>query len=198
MKKILSIILLVLLSVLNLVACGGSSTNTPQQNPDTPPTGTPDGNTTAPPPATAEPQPSDDAGYIKVLYNSIYWRERMDGSVIVRSEEELRSFSKQLMPTSTNGSNEEYISKLTGEQYDEEFFKDHLLVFITVGESSGSNRHELTSVTEDNGVLTININRLMPEIGTADMAGWLITIELSNDYSADKTEVIFTDVQRSS
>jgi len=31
-------------------------------------------------------------------------------------------------------------------------------------------------------------------MGTADMAGWLIIIELSNDYSQHEIDVIMTDV----
>jgi len=119
----------------------------------------------------------------------------MDGTSIVRSAGELCDYYNELKAASINELDEDLVWRLTGEQYNDAFFAEHFLVLITVSEPSGSNRHELTSITDDNGVLSIHIDRLLPEIGTADMAGWLIVIELSNNYSINETDVIFTDVR---
>jgi len=195
MKNLISVTLLMLFSTLILAACGGGETSvgaqdTPQESPDL----TPDANEDTAPPSAAEPVPPGDISSIKVLYNRIDWRDDMDGSLIVRSAEELHNFYDELKAVSMNELDDDLIWRLTGEQYNDAFFAKHFLVLITVSEPSGSNRHELTSITDDNGVLSIHIDRLLPEIGTADMAGWLIVIELSNDYSINEADVVFTNV----
>ena len=194
MKNFISMTLVILFSILCLSACGGDTMiAAPPQNPEE----TTDIDTEPPQPPADDPEdtlPPGDVGSVKVLYNSIDWRENMDSSLIIRSVEELRKFSEDLNVTKANGYDDDVISRLTGEQYDEAFFSEHFLVMITVSESSGSNRHELSSIADDNGVLSIEIERHLPEVGTTDMAGWLITIELSNNYSITDTSIIFTDV----
>jgi len=184
MKKLISITLLVLATTIILTACGGSGmTTTPQQSPDVTPDVTPDPGTSTTPPPITDPLPPDGVSSVKVLYNRIDWRENMDRTVIIRSVEELLEFSESLEIIRLNGRDEGLIERITGVKYDDAFFEDHFLVMVTVSETSGSNRHEVTSVKINNGMLDIEIERQIPDVGTADMAGWLITIELSNDYS---------------
>ena len=195
MKSLISVTLLMLFSTLILAACGGGGAPAgaqpmPQESPDL----TPDVNGDTTPPATAAPVPEGDISSVKVLYNRIDWRENMDGSSIIRSAEELRNYYEELKAVSMNELDDDLVWRFTGEQYNDAFFAEHFLVLITVSEPSGSNRHELISITDDQGVLSIHIDRLLPEIGTADMAGWLIVIELSNDNSINEADVIFTDV----
>ena len=57
-------------------------------------------------------------------------------------------------------------------EYDEDWFADHRLVLVHLGEGSGSVRHEVTEVTPD----VIEIVRLLPEESTADEAAWHILI----------------------
>ena len=192
MKKIFSIPVMVLSIILILSACGGSDMpSTPQQSPDV----TPDVNTDAVPPLTAEPLPPGDVSTITVLYNRISWWDNMDATSKVQSVEELQEFYENLKAADMNELDEDLVWRFTGGKYDDNFFAGHFLVLITVAENSGSNRHDLTSIEEDSGVLTIHIDRQLPFIGTADMAGWLIIIELSNNYSINETKVVFTDVQ---
>jgi len=194
MKNLISVTLLMLFSTLFLAACGGGAPEgvqpMPQESPDAAPDV--DGDTT--PPATAAPVPDGDISSIKVLYNRIDWRENMDGTSIIRSAEELHRYYDELKAVSMNELDDDLVWRLTGEQYNDAFFAENFLVLITVSEPSGSNRHELISITDDNGVLSIHIDRLLPEIGTADMAGWLIVIELSSDNSINEADVIFTNV----
>jgi len=103
-------------------------------------------------------------------------------------------FYNELEALNSNELDDELVWRFTDGKYDDSFFADNFLVLITVGEISGSNRHALSSISEDNNVLTINIDREVPLTGSADMAGWLITIELTNNYSVTKADVIFTDV----
>jgi len=198
MKNLISVTLVMLFSTLILAACGDGGVPdagqpVPQESPDLTPDVT--GDTTAP--ATVEPVPAGDISSIKVLYNRIDWREGMDGTSIIRSTEELSNYYNELKAVNVNELDDDIVWRLTGEQYNDAFFAGHFLVLVTVAEPSGSNRHEVTSITDDNGVLTIHIDRLIPEIGTADMAGWLIVIELSNDHSINETDVIFNYVPQS-
>lgn len=70
--------------------------------------------------------------------------------------------------------------------YTDEWFETNNLLLVIVGEGSGSVRHKITSVTirnydlesfnEEDFALQINVQRLVPEIGTCDMAEWHIMI----------------------
>ena len=192
MKKFFLIMALVLTLVFILSACGGNDMpSTPQPTPDL----TPDIDTDTTPPPTAEPQPPGDVSSIKVVYSRISWRENMFETVKIQSVDELQDFYENLKAIDINSLDDDLVWRFTDGHYDDEFFTSHFLVLITTSENSGSNRHELTSIEENNGVLTIHIDRLLPYIGTMDMAGWLIIIELSNDYSINETNVIFNDVQ---
>ena len=63
-------------------------------------------------------------------------------------------------------------------KYDDDWFASHQLVIVLLEESSGSIRHEVESVTAGDSP-SIVIRRLVPEIGTCDMAEWHILIELA-------------------
>lgn len=63
-------------------------------------------------------------------------------------------------------------------KYDDDWFASHQLVIALLEESSGSVRHEVESVTAGDSP-SIVIRRLVPEVGTCDMAEWHILIELA-------------------
>ncbi len=65
--------------------------------------------------------------------------------------------------------------------YGEAFFADHILVVALATESSGSNRHGVESVSLEDGCLSVAVRRTVPEIGTADMADWLIVVEIPRE-----------------
>ena len=68
------------------------------------------------------------------------------------------------------------------DRYTDSFFKTHCLVLILLEESSGSNRHKITSVHQDEaGKLNVTINTIVPEVGTCDMAQWHILLETTAD-----------------
>lgn len=67
------------------------------------------------------------------------------------------------------------------EKYDDEWFKENDLLLVVLSEGSGSNRHEVTSVTRDSISGTkVSIKRIVPESGTCDMAEWTIFIEINS------------------
>ena len=74
--------------------------------------------------------------------------------------------------------------------YTELFFMQKYLVIVSLEESSGSIRHRVDNVHENGEII---ITRLIPEIGTADMAGWDIIIELDKEFTADTFSVVIID-----
>ena len=76
--------------------------------------------------------------------------------------------------------------------HDESFLKYNVLVIILIQESSGSIRHELESVTTDDDSVIFGIKRIIPEMGTTDMAQWHILISIpSVSYNDEDIKVIF-------
>ena len=62
------------------------------------------------------------------------------------------------------------------ERYDEAYFSENVLLLVLLEEGSGSNRHEVTAVMKQEDGMEIAIDRILPEIGTTDMAEWHIFI----------------------
>lgn len=69
--------------------------------------------------------------------------------------------------------------------YDEAWFETHQLLLVLLEEGSGSVRHTVTKVTA-RPAASINIDRLIPEVGTDDMAEWHILIETDRLFDAGK------------
>ena len=65
------------------------------------------------------------------------------------------------------------------EHYSDTFFAESFLVLVLLEEGSGAIRHKVESVEENGDIV---ISRLLPEMGTADMAQWHIIIELDKTY----------------
>ena len=78
------------------------------------------------------------------------------------------------------------------DKYDDNWFSNHKLMVISLGESSGSIRHEVTDLTSD----YVTIKRIVPEIMTCDMAAWDILIELDKTATiSDNFKVNLTELQ---
>lgn len=75
-----------------------------------------------------------------------------------------------------------------GEKYDDKFFENHELIIVLLKEGSGSIRHEVEKVVltqSQSGEYSVQpfIKRIVPEVGTCDMAYWQIIIEIGRDYA---------------
>jgi len=79
--------------------------------------------------------------------------------------------------------------------FDDDFFKANFLLFIILQEGSGSVRHRVESVSQDNNSLLVKITRIMPEIGTCDMAQWHIVLVLDKSLF-DKNVELAIEVER--
>ena len=63
----------------------------------------------------------------------------------------------------------------TSDMLREEFFENNVIVMLRFEEGSGSIRHSVERIASDGRIF---VNRYLPEMGTADMAGWHIRITL--------------------
>lgn len=86
-----------------------------------------------------------------------------------------KRFEAQLTPT--NG-------------FTDDFFANNMLLLITLQEGSGSTRHAVKSIDNDGNIA---ITRELPEIGTADMAQWVIVIELPKTFANKDFKLIITN-----
>ncbi len=117
--------------------------------------------------------------------------------VKIGSEEELASYIEENGDRYFLGSTENYDDYRIGfsdlaEKFDSEFFSEKMLVMAVLEEGSGSVTHEMCGVTEDNEII---LTRIVPEVGTCDMAQWHIVMEMpreraeNNDFTVSFEEV---------
>lgn len=81
-------------------------------------------------------------------------------------------------------------------EYDADFFAKNYLILVLLEEPSGSNRHKVESVAQtDDKKLSVFIDRIVPEVGTCDMAQWHIILELSRDVLVEdaKSVLVYLD-----
>jgi len=76
------------------------------------------------------------------------------------------------------------------EKYSDSFFASRYLVIVLLEEGSGSIRHRVDRVDGNGDVV---ICRLLPEIGTSDMAEWHIIIELDSSFKPGQFNAVFID-----
>jgi len=74
--------------------------------------------------------------------------------------------------------------------YSEEYFIKNFLLIVLLEEGSGSIRHKVEMI-DVNGKIVIS--RLLPELGTDDMAEWNIIIELNNNLKLKQFNAVFID-----
>ncbi|MBQ9765001.1 MAG: hypothetical protein IJW18_02235 [Lachnospiraceae bacterium] len=71
--------------------------------------------------------------------------------------------------------------------YNEDFFEKNAVLLVYISEGSGSIRHEVTNVVLKGKDLYVYIDRIVPEVGTCDMAGWFVMVEVDKDILADNS-----------
>lgn len=98
---------------------------------------------------------------------------------VINSMEELHEYTEAYFtPLGEGETPEPGTFRSAVQKYDESYFKEQVLILVTLEEPSGSIRHEVTSVerTKD-GKLAVSVDRLVPQVHTDDMAGWHIIVE---------------------
>ena len=71
------------------------------------------------------------------------------------------------------------------DKYNTKWFEENALVLIPLIESSGSITHTITSYNIIAGTLMINIESIVPEVCTDDMAGWHLIMEVNKSHIYD-------------
>ncbi len=72
------------------------------------------------------------------------------------------------------------------ESLDDSFFQKNVLILVLLEESSGSNRHQVQEIIQEEQATRIRIGRKVPPIGTTDMAQWHILIEVEKKAFRDQ------------
>jgi hypothetical protein len=101
---------------------------------------------------------------------------------VVSSKNDLQNYYEKNVP----GNNFFDVIK----KYSDNYFSDNILLIIDLVEGSGSIRHKVKKI-EENG--TIVIKRLLPEMGTSDMAAWSIIIELAKSLTPKQYRIVLVD-----
>ena len=110
----------------------------------------------------------------------IGWSESIEDNraVIIRTPAELANFILgQSVSPDGDGLDTEDAKTLLSE-YDADFFASHMLAVVTLTSGSGSERFYVSGAELSEGILTVQIGSDMPEVGTCDMAAWLLFAEL--------------------
>ena len=70
------------------------------------------------------------------------------------------------------------------------FFDDRALILLRIESGSGSIRFEAEAVTENHDGATVTVRRTVPEVCTADMAAWLLFVQVPADIGDNVTMTI--------
>ncbi|MBP7187312.1 MAG: dockerin type I repeat-containing protein [Ruminococcus sp.] len=112
-----------------------------------------------------------EAQYIRT--NRIGGSDEYPMTELIESRSELEKYiSSKEINYSMDGVSE------AAEKYTDEWFSDHKLLVVVLEEGSGSNRHEVAGLTKDN----VTITRIVPQVGTCDMAEWHILVETDSNF----------------
>jgi hypothetical protein len=78
------------------------------------------------------------------------------------------------------------------DKYSNDYFTSKFLVIVRLIEPSGSIGHNVDKIDKNGDIV---IQRLLPEMGTADMAAWSILIELHKNLKAEQYQAVLVDVK---
>lgn len=145
------------------------------------------------------------AQYIRT--NASSYDGNNDNLLWITSVEELNDYYEQnkdkyYLESVENPSSDQTIGFVDAvKKYDEAFFEKNDLILVVLEESSGSNRHEVTSVDLFASLLNRvayfiqpNIKRIVPEVGTCDMANWHIIIEIDKEYGMGSAQLKYPNI----
>ena len=145
------------------------------------------------------------AQYIRT--NASSYDENNDNLLWITSVKELNDYYEQnkekyYLESVENPASDQTIGFLDAvKKYDETFFEKNDLILVVLEEPSGSNRHEVTSVDLFTSLLNRiayfiqpNIKRIVPEVGTCDMANWHIIIEVDKEYGMNSAQLKYPNI----
>ncbi|MDF2608232.1 MAG: hypothetical protein K0S34_2430 [Bacillales bacterium] len=114
-----------------------------------------------------------------------------DKAIKIDSSKLMNEFLEQHVPFSEE--DKEVVNK-----YNEDFFKDNVIYAYVTNESSGSNQLESANAIRDGENLKLKVKRVIPQIGTMDMASRVALFELKRDDVENVTNVTVSveDIQK--
>jgi hypothetical protein len=128
--------------------------------------------------------------YCRKIRTNVHDDAMTSGSVtVINSRTELEKYYERFSYT---GDRLAQIFRNAIAKYDDTFFAGNYLAAVYYSEGSGSVEHVFTGI-EPGG--KIKVNRLIPEGGTDDMAGWHLFIELGNSFRPGQLTVETTNVR---
>ena len=105
--------------------------------------------------------------------------QNQDASIIIRSKKDLEEYANKYDHKIYYEEREEDGELKTRlDKYDEEFFKNKALALYYLELSSGSDRVTLQEPSVSGNNIKINYHIDYPEIGTCDMNGYVIVVEI--------------------
>ncbi|MBQ7603734.1 MAG: hypothetical protein IJU75_02155 [Clostridia bacterium] len=130
-----------------------------------------------------------DASGLRIRYERVaYINEEypLRSVTVARSKEDLKPISDIYLDYARkNTIDKEYVPRIVNDLgvYDDAFFDEKNLIVVRFDSGSGSIRFKVTGVENDeNGDLTVSVDKICPEMGTADMAAWAILIETDSSF----------------
>ncbi|MCL2722274.1 MAG: hypothetical protein FWD47_13175 [Treponema sp.] len=135
--------------------------------------------------ANPKPLVSGSQTDLNVQYVRIGYGSDFPTYTIIDSREMLNHFHFSRNISNISLRDSEFLNAIS--KYTDSFFTNNFLVIICLNEPSGSNRHKVEKIDSNGDII---IKQLIPEIGTADMATWLIFIELKNSFKLERYRVV--------
>ncbi len=118
--------------------------------------------------------------------SAVTWDEHMPPTALIRSLDELKAYY------TANLANEWTAFEDCFSEYDGAFFKENVLVISYFDESSGSISHEYLGIDNESGCIVVK--RTTPEIGTCDMAAYVLTVEIPADKALESYSIVFDNI----
>ena len=107
---------------------------------------------------------------------------------VISAKREIEQYYETYVKCKYNSPNGQFIDAT--KIYSDDFFANNFLVIVLLEEGSGSIRHKVEKIDQNGDII---INRLIPEVGTDDMAEWNIIIELNNSFKLEQFRVVLVD-----
>ncbi len=116
----------------------------------------------------------------------VTWTERYGPTATIHSLDELKAYFTAYLE------NEWITFEDCFPKYDGAFFDNNVLVIACFDEGSGSISHEYLGIDNESG--SVIVRRTTPEIGTDDMAAYILKVEIPADKALESYELVFDNI----
>ena len=130
------------------------------------------------------------ATFIKNAYFAQVANQDGQNFLVIRDMEQLKSYESKIMtelrkdtaivPKGYWEGIERDVKKVYA-RYNAKFFKKNNLIIVLVDQGSGSVKYSVSSLGCNDGLLTINIDKISGMVQTMDFASWFLFLEIGKD-----------------